>query len=176
MSFPISFTGIARMGPLARHGSWLGKCFHGVMRPLRRDVPGGTTHSQALPCISKIPHGLGLSFPTEWGRMWPCRWTTAAPSKAGAEISEPGAGAQLSLVVAKAVTGLRICPCGIFPLGLSRKPILLASPAPQPRCIRLRLMPANANHWMRSRSVETWMHLGRTSTIACVSRDRPLGL
>jgi hypothetical protein len=81
--------------------------------------------------------------------------TTAAPSKAGAEISEPGAGAQLSLVVAKAVTGLRICPCGIFPLGLSRKLILLASPAPQPRCIRLRLMPANANHWMRSGAIQS---------------------
>jgi hypothetical protein len=46
--------------------------------------------------------------------------TTTAPAEAGAQISELGIGAELARVIAKAVTGSRTCPSGIFPFCLGR--------------------------------------------------------
>src|SRR5262249_33794376 len=76
------------------------------------------------------------------------------PAKARGEICESSVIAKLGLVAAKAVA--RCCPGarGVFPFCLGRQSISLAGPASDPRHIRLRLIPADADCRMRSRKLE----------------------
>src|SRR5215813_9750095 len=94
--------------------------------------------------IEKSPR-IGLELAN---RYWPDHIAATAITRREArpDIGESAVGAECGLVVTKAVHSLCTCSRGIFPLGLGWQAIGLAGPAPEPRHICLRVIPANANH------------------------------